>query len=174
MFRRLEILLTVLIMACTVAVLINLVRLNSTLRKADTTIMAAGECLLVGKEVQAVRNDAGTIRKTLVLCLRPGCRFCEESFEFYRRLVTKARNHKGIQIVGATSLPEDLGRSYFRVAGLKVEQVLDMTSNPIGLRGTPTLLLLNDRNLIVRSWEGKLSTKQESEVETTLFESKGD
>jgi len=163
MKRRIERVATILTLICAIFVIINLVRLNAKIGATSRRVPLV-QPEIVGKEISVLKDSAGKIKKTLVLFINPGCRFCEESFEFYRNLASLAADRKDIQIVAVTNLPAEMGSAYLRTTKLGIEKALGRSQVSLPLRGIPTLVMLNERGVVVRFWIGKLSSAEESEV----------
>jgi len=165
MIHRIDILLTVMVLICAGFVVVKLIRLNDTIKQRSGAL----ESKLVGRKMDVLKDGPTDVRKTLVLFLRPGCHFCEESYEFYRTLSKVAHDRKDVQLVVATDMPDDRSRAYVREANLGIDRVLSLTPASFGVQGTPTLLLLNERKVVVKSWVGKLAPTQEEEVKAALI-----
>lgn len=103
-------------------------------------------------------------KQTLVLVLQEGCRFCSDSAEFYRRLV-KATGPKGNGRLLAV-LPSELEAShrYLQGLGVSISHVRRSSLGGVNVRGTPTLVLVNDKGVVTKSWVGQLSAEKEAEV----------
>jgi hypothetical protein len=52
--------------------------------------------------------------------------------------------------------------------GVQVDQVKQVSMGAIGVRGTPTMLLVNGAGVVTKVWTGKIQPKQEQEVLTAL------
>lgn len=91
---------------------------------------------------------------------------------FYSRLADLAKRHPNVRLVVATSLDKEIGTAYVRKHGLTVNDVVTINPSLVGLQGTPTLLLLNDRAVVSKVWVGKLPVEKESEVQTALLSAK--
>jgi hypothetical protein len=102
-----------------------------------------------------------TGRQTLLLALSTTCHFCTESTPFYRRL-SKERGETRIVAL----LPQDVGEGegYLKKAGVQVDEVKQISLGEIGLRGTPTVILVDDGGKVVSTWEGILQPERQNEV----------
>jgi thioredoxin-related protein len=103
--------------------------------------------------------------RTLLMALSTTCHFCTESGPFYRRISQKR---------GDTSLvalfPQEVGESqqYLRGLGIEVNEIRQAAFGDIGLRGTPTLILVDERGRVVNTWVGVLRPETENEVFSQL------
>ena len=102
---------------------------------------------------------------TLVLFLHVGCHFCEESMPFYSRLLELSRQPRArVRLVAI--FPDPLEMVSLETAqdlpGLKVIPAADF--GKLGVLGTPTLALIDQKSVIRRVWRGQLSVAQEAEV----------
>jgi hypothetical protein len=63
-------------------------------------------------------------------------------------------------------LPQEVsqGQTYLGKLGVVVDEVRQSTLGAIGVSGTPTLLLVDNKGAVKQSWLGKLSPDKETEV----------
>lgn len=102
---------------------------------------------------------------TLVLALSKNCRFCQESVGFYQKLTAfKASSPQGLRMVAVLPEKEEESASYLKEHGIGVDAVVSMPVSKLGVRGTPTLLLLDGQNKLEELWVGKLNESQETQV----------
>jgi len=101
--------------------------------------------------------------KTLVLVLQAGCRFCNESAPFYKRLIQTVQN-KNVKLVAV--FPTDIEKStaYLNELGLTNMEVRQSSLDSLKVSGTPTLILTNETGEITDYWVGRLSPEKETEV----------
>jgi hypothetical protein len=104
--------------------------------------------------------------RTLVLAISTSCHFCKDSEPFYRRIQQEAGSGTKMVAVLPQSAPD--AERYLNAAGIKPDQVKQVPLGAIGVRGTPTLLLVDDRGQIRGSWYGKLSPEAEEDVLSAL------
>jgi hypothetical protein len=82
--------------------------------------------------------------RTLVLALRKGCHFCEDSAPFYQRLVT--RQQRGVPITPIVAVFPDnanLVKEAVQAEGLGVRALAGVPLEKLKVSGTPTLLLVD-------------------------------
>ena len=101
--------------------------------------------------------------KTLVLALQKGCHFCSESAPFYQRLV-QAAAAKGVKLVAVLPQPQAESREYLEGLAVPVADIRQATLGSLSVKGTPTLILVNDKGEVAASWVGKLPSDKESDV----------
>ena len=70
----------------------------------------------------------------------------------------------------AAVLPQPVAEAqqYLGSAGVHVDEVRHVQLNTLGVRATPTLLLLDDAGVVTDVWVGKLQPDQEVQVLTAL------
>jgi hypothetical protein len=108
---------------------------------------------------------AQSAQATLVLALSTNCGFCQESVPFYQKLtVFKNSSPARVQLATVMSEPKEEIEAYLKKHGIAADAVFSMPVSQIGVKGTPTLLLLDGQNKLVESWVGKLNSQEESEV----------
>ena len=97
--------------------------------------------------------------RTLALAISAQCHFCKESTPFYRRLQEQVR--KSVKMVAVLPQPVAAAEQYLNGEGVRVDQVKQATPGEIGVRGTPTMLLVNSAGVVTKVWTGKLQPEEE-------------
>lgn len=105
--------------------------------------------------------------KTLVLALQSGCYFCTESAPFYKRLIQIAKD-KNIKLVAVFPTSVEESTTYLNKLGITDLEVKQSPLVRLQVRGTPTLILTNEKGEVMNSWVGKLKTGKEDEVLSNL------
>jgi thiol-disulfide isomerase/thioredoxin len=109
--------------------------------------------------------DGQPAQATLVLALSTHCGFCQESVPFYQKLaVFKNSSQARVRLATVMSEPKEEIEAYLKKQGIAADAVFSMPVSQIGVKGTPTLLLLDGQNKLIESWIGKLDSQGESEV----------
>lgn len=141
------------------------------------TAIASGiwisEQYVVRRKVWVIETAAGTVfpkdlnwqkgKNTLVLAVQQDCRFCSESLKFYQRLVSSAAEAQVRVVVLMPDRPE-AARRYISEAGLDVPEVIQVELHSLGIRGTPTIYVVDGSGIIQQEWRGKLTRVREQEV----------
>ena len=118
----------------------------------------------VGKPVSLEGVNWKENRRTLILYLSTQCRYCHESSPFYQRLVAMNTKNKDLKLVAVLSQPVDDAVKYLKSNSIGIEQVYNGSLVNIGVRSTPTLLLVNEEGVVSDFWRGKLTPEKEEEV----------
>ena len=121
----------------------------------------AADAGLTGKAV-SLPVDWKASDQTLVLVLSTTCHFCSESAPFYKDIIQKRR--AGTRLIAVLPQSVEAGRKYLSDLGIAVDEVRQAPPSSLGVRGTPTLLLVNKEGVITGSWVGKLHQQKELEV----------
>lgn len=109
--------------------------------------------------------DWGAHERTLVLVLKKGCHFCEDSAPFYERLlVQQKRDGSTTAVVAAFPDAADVVKEVVQLEGLDVPTLAEVPLEELKASGTPTLLLVDHRGTVLKAWIGMLSPRQELEV----------
>src|SRR5262245_32311548 len=107
--------------------------------------IAVGEKLLLeGVDWQAHGN-------TLVVALSPGCDSCSESAPFYRRIASEL---PGLHMTAVLNQGVEEGREYLRSIDVKISDVQQGSLHKLKIRGTPTLILVDNEGLVRNIWLG--------------------
>jgi hypothetical protein len=100
--------------------------------------------------------------RTLVLALSTQCGLCSESAPSLRRLADEAR--KNAKIVAVFPQPVLDAEQYLAAEGVRVDEVKEAGLSDIGARGTPTILLVNERAVVTNIWEGRIDAREQAQV----------
>lgn len=100
--------------------------------------------------------------ETVLLVLSTHCHFCSESAPFFRQLSEKSG--KTFKIVAVLPEPASEARDYLNREGVHVDQLRQLPLDRIGVDGTPTMLLLNRRGVVTKSWVGKLGSDEQNQA----------
>jgi thioredoxin-related protein len=118
-----------------------------------------------GTHLSALDIDWKQSRQTLVLAISNTCHFCTESAPFYKKLL---QGKDGTRVVAVLPQPIEDGRQYLKRLGVSVDEVKQVGLDQIGVRGTPTLLLVDNSGVLKDSWVGRLPPEQETSVLNAL------
>lgn len=107
----------------------------------------------------------GAHDRSLVLGLRKGCHFCEDSAPFYQRLVTQQQQGGSTSAIVAV-FPDtaDAVTDVVQSEGLRIQALAGVPLERLKIDSTPTLLLVDRNGTVVNAWIGMLSPRQELEV----------
>jgi hypothetical protein len=104
--------------------------------------------------------------RTLVLALSSQCHFCKESSPFYRRFQQEVGNR--FRTVALFPQPVAEAEHYLTAEGVHFDFVKQFAPAAVGVRGTPTLLLVDAEGIVTRVWVGKLNEEEEEAVLSLL------
>jgi len=102
--------------------------------------------------------------QTLLLVLDTGCQYCTASAPFYQELVRKTAHNRRVQLIAA--LPQEIRNSkqYLSELNVPIDDIRQSSLTALGVKGTPTLILIDSKGEVMQSWPGKLSPEKEREV----------
>ncbi len=103
--------------------------------------------------------------RTLVLALRNGCHFCEDSMPFYRELAKLEQlNQIGAHLVAV--FPDDpaVVRQVVETQQLTIEVVAGFELGQVKVQATPTVMLVDEQGRVSKVWMGELPAAEEAEV----------
>jgi hypothetical protein len=109
--------------------------------------------------------DWGAHDQTLVLALRKGCHFCEDSTPFYQRLVAQQQQEgSNSAIVAVFPDTADTVKQLVQSERLVVHALAGVPLDRLKVDATPTLLLVDRSGTVLNAWMGILSPREELEV----------
>jgi thiol-disulfide isomerase/thioredoxin len=102
--------------------------------------------------------------ETVLLALSDKCHFCSESAPFYQRLAKEIKERKGVRVIAV--FPQDVseGKKYLDGLNVPIPLVAQASLDSVGVRGTPTLVILDKTGVVKQSWVGRLTADKETEV----------
>jgi hypothetical protein len=115
-----------------------------------------------GDKVSLSQVDWEAHGQTLVLALQKGCHFCTESAPFYKRLVREAAKHGRTHLVAVLPNSADESQSYLAQLGVSIPEIRQAWLS--GVTGTPTLILVDHKGVVLRVWREELPPEKEQEV----------
>ncbi len=152
-----------------VAVLLAVVVIKDhLLKRQDTSVrqrvnqpLESSKQIANGANLSSFDVDWKQSKQTLVLAISSTCHYCTESATFYKRLM---QSKKTTRIVAVLPQPVQDGREYLERLGVSVDDVRQLGFDKLGVRGTPTLLLVDSSGVVKSIWIGKLKPEQETAV----------
>jgi thioredoxin-related protein len=121
-----------------------------------------------GEKISLPDVDWAKSDKTLLVVIEKGCHFCSDSATFYRRLVQETAERKNIKLIAVFPHGIDQGKEYLNGLGVQITELRQAPLNSIKVRGTPTLILVNNAGVVTDTWLGQLTPDKESELLSRL------
>lgn len=118
-----------------------------------------------GERVSLSGVDWSKSNHTLLLAISSKCNFCSESASFYQRL---AKERDKIQLVAVLPQSTSEGQAYLESLKVSVDDIRHASLFSLGVKGTPTLILVDGTGRAIKSWLGKLDASQEADVMSSL------
>ena len=134
------------------------------LPKSETPHQPGPATIIPGTQLSLSGVDWKANGRTLVLALSTACHFCTESAPFYQRLAQERPKLGNTHVIAAFPQPVADAQKYLADHGVKVDAIIQTSLQSIGVVGTPTVILADDKGAIIESWRGKLSSEKENEV----------
>jgi hypothetical protein len=124
----------------------------------------------IGDQLPAIAGiDWKSNDRTLVLVLRKGCHYCEESMPFYRRLA-QMNEGKKLKANLVAVFPDNHAdvADMVKTQSLSVETVPGVPLKSLRVPGTPTIILADSSGRVIQDWVGELTDQQEKQLLDTL------
>lgn len=102
--------------------------------------------------------------ETVLLALSNKCHFCTESAPFYQKLTRELAGRSNVRVVAVFPQEVGEGRKYLDELKVPITQVSQAKLDSLGVRGTPTLVIVDKSGTVKQSWVGRLTTEREAEV----------
>ena len=102
--------------------------------------------------------------ETVVLALSDKCKYCTESAPFYKQLAAETAKRNGVRVIAVFPQDPNDGKKYLADLGVSVGDVKQATLDSIGVRATPTLVIVDKSGTVKQAWVGLLKGGRETEV----------
>jgi peroxiredoxin len=102
--------------------------------------------------------------QTLLLFLSTECEYCTASARFYQRLVNRAALTHNTQLIAIFPQTINESREYLARHGIQVDTLQKAVLASMGVRGTPTLILVDGNGVVINAWDGKVPLEVENEI----------
>ncbi len=102
--------------------------------------------------------------QTVVLALSNKCHFCTESAPFYQKLTRELADKKNVRVLAVFPQDTSEGKKYLDGLNVPIAEVAQATLDSLGVRGTPTLVIVDKSGTVQQSWVGRLTAERETEV----------
>jgi hypothetical protein len=118
-----------------------------------------------GSQIELDGVSWGRADRTLVLALSTRCRYCNDSADFYRRLAPVAAA-AGVPVVAVFPQSIDEARAQWASQNLPLTGVdfTQVSGGGLPVSGTPTLILVDRKGVVLRAWAGKQPASGEAEI----------
>jgi len=104
---------------------------------------------LAGTTVRLPGLQFPTNQSTLLLVVSANCHFCKESMPFYKQLTEEARGR--LNVIAVMPEPKPEAQKFLLDAGVETNQIVSATPDTLGVRGTPTVLLVEGSGKVKRA-----------------------
>jgi hypothetical protein len=85
-----------------------------------------------------------------------------ESAPFYRRLQSEVG--QGVKVVAVLSEPVEEAANYLTAEGIRPDGIKQVLLQRLGVRGTPTMMLVDERGRVSKVWTGKVQDADQNRV----------
>jgi thioredoxin-related protein len=112
--------------------------------------------------------DFSQSKKTLLLFFQRDCDICRGGVPVYRSLLGNFPVSTSVQFVFITPDAPDVAKSFLGEVGISSVTILEETPGMLGVRSTPTLILVDSDAAVRGFWVGQLSPQGEAEIRKAL------
>ena len=161
--RGLEVATNIAIIVLTVVIVGNLLQAKLRSKKDLSAPTVGTQMSLTG--IKWEENGS-----TLLMVLQKGCRYCEESASFYRRLRDQRSGSQPRMLAVVPGDKTDVAR-YLSERGVLVDDIINVSLSDINVSATPTLFLVDRSGKVRDVWVGKLDQRKEAEVAQRILDS---
>ena len=160
--KRSELLVNITVIVLGAAVLFFLVKTYRATRNTSAALQEprAGDQLPAIPGVDWKAND-----RTLVLALKKGCHYCEDSMPFYRQLAQLSEQNalKANLVAVFPDSSADVD-AIVKADHLALRTVSRVPLDTLKIPGTPTIFLADRSGKIIQDWIGVLSDEQQQQL----------
>lgn len=120
-----------------------------------------------GSEFKVAEFDPAGSQINVLIFLRTGCAFCENSMPFYRR-IAELSNTANVKVITFFEHSDLEASEYLKRFQLMNVGISWTNFDSLGIKGTPTIILLDGSGKVAKSWVGQLDDASEREIENLL------
>jgi len=121
-----------------------------------------------GTKINLTDIDFARNGQTLLLVLSINCKFCSASAPFYQNLARGSGSTHGTKLIALLPQQIEQSREYLKSLNVPIDEVKQTQPASVGVRATPTLILINSAGIVINSWVGQLQSDKETEVLSQL------
>jgi hypothetical protein len=133
----------------------------------------AGSLTAVGDALPVPGVDWRASRATLVVAVRPGCKYCEASLPFYGRIAKlKQKQWPDLSIVVLSPDSSETTRA-FSSAGIGVNKIIQLPLAAMGVPGTPAIFLVDSRGVVTQRIVGEIRSPGETALISSITAAEG-
>ncbi len=120
---------------------------------------------LLGKSLNLSGPNWRQSKVNVVLFLSSTCHFCEASVPFYSRLLSEHQQGESriTPVFAISAEPREVLGQHFKVEHLDFDQIYQIPTPNDLLRGTPTLMIVDNHGIILRAVMGQVPTSREDD-----------
>jgi len=105
-------------------------------------------------------------RRSLIVVIKPGCPYCDESMPFYRKVLeSRAPDRLRVLFVGPAN--RDSLDGYLSQRGIASDPI-QVPIRSLFASATPTIILVDTNGRVEKAWVGLLSVSRQCDVFTAL------
>jgi rhodanese-related sulfurtransferase len=102
-------------------------------------------------------------KKAIIVAIQAECPYCEQSMAFYRDLAASGAGG-AFEIVVVVPHSAFAGREILTAADVRIANVVRADFNRLRIAATPTMILVDEQQIVRNVWMGKLSPRTEELV----------
>lgn len=102
--------------------------------------------------------------QTLLLVLSTECKYCTASAPFYGRLVNQTALTRNTRLLAIFPQAANESREYIAKLDVKIDSLRQAVPASLGVKGTPTLILVDTNGVVIQSWDGMVPPEVENEI----------
>jgi len=159
--QRIEVTANIFIIVAAVVFVVSVswffLRHNSSFRSRHSSIQKGTKMTLPGV-------DWAASPQTLLLVLSTECKYCTASAPFYRRLVNQAAETRNTRLIAIFPQAHNESREYLAKQEVEIDALQQAAPTLVGVKGTPTLILVDSKGVVIQSWDGMVPPNAEIEV----------
>lgn len=126
--------------------------------------------LKVGQNIsQNINIDYKSSPRTLMIILDTNCKFCAASVPFYKQLLKEqSKRAEFVNIVGLFPDPSEQVNKFLEENQLPMKTVSNISLSEVGMKYTPSLVLIDNSGKVLNTWVGQLPPEGEKNVIETI------
>jgi hypothetical protein len=117
---------------------------------------------LVGESISLPGLQLNQQRDSLLVAISTNCHFCKDSLPFYKELSARASGK--LDVIAVLPQPLSESQAFLQRADVSATRVVSANLSLLGIRGTPTILLVDGHGKVQEEWQGFLDDHGRQQV----------
>ena len=152
------------ILTISVILLLGYVLINKFILNDKAVPKSSEANSLIGKQIDIPNINWSKNSQTLLIVLSTTCHFCTENVPFYQKLAQQFNKKEELKLMAVFPQQQSVAKDYLSNNKIAINDIFQIVPSEIGVKGTPTILLLDNEGKVIQAWLGKIPASEEEKI----------